>query len=171
MTLDQLRSDATPGRGGFMVFPEPYRQMSVTLEDAEFLYALVRLTKPERVLEIGSGYGVSGLFIGQALADNGSLGGRLETVEPDEELRDHASHVLAFVPAFVGGFADENDLDWDLVFIDSDYTRRQDDITAWLTNGYRGLVCVHDAHRSYDLADGVGVMLPCTDGLWLGRAA
>lgn len=170
MTIDQLRAYAQIGRGGYRVFGGRFRQMSVTLEDAEFLYALVRLAKPERVLELGSGYGVSGLFIAEALADNGPLGGRLLTVEPDPDLAEAAAMMLSSVPANVGEPVD-GDLDWDLVFIDSGYTRRQDDITRWLTNGYRGLTCVHDANRGYNMDGGAGVLLPCTDGLWLGRAA
>lgn len=53
----------------------------VEIEVGEFLYGLVRMIKPTRVLETGSHWGVSSSYIGQALEDNGS--GQLETIEFD----------------------------------------------------------------------------------------
>lgn len=169
MTLDELRARATGERDGYRIFDGEFRQMAVTLEDAEFLYALVRLVKPERVLELGTGRGVSARFIAAALAENGH--GELTTVEPDRALRDAAREFLGGV-AVVAGWADRQDLDWDMVFIDSGYQTRADDISAWLNNGYRGLVVVHDANRDYDgLRDADGMLLPGLEGMWLGRPA
>lgn len=170
MILDELRSLATSTRNGFACWPAPY-QMSPTLEDCEMLYALVRVTKPAGVLELGSGRGVSGRFIAEALRANGS--GLLETVEPDDDYAEEATDLLRDVPAFV--FESEELLlteSFDLVFIDSDYTRRAGDIDHWLGNEHEGLVVVHDANRKYlGLAQGRGVFLPGSDGLWIGRAA
>ena len=45
MTLDELRAAATGSRGAEAVWPAPLGKMSVTLETAEFLYALVRMMK------------------------------------------------------------------------------------------------------------------------------
>ncbi len=169
MTIDDLRARATIERGGYSVFDGEYTQMAVTLEDAEFLYALVRLTKPEMVLELGTGHGVSARFIAEALKANGR--GNLTTVEPDPELRVAARKMLDKSPAaVVVAWADLHDLDWDIVFIDSSYKTREDDIAAWLSNGYPGLVIVHDANREYELLNGHGMRVGGLDGLWLGRA-
>ncbi len=169
MTIDELRARATIERGGYSVFDGEFTQMSCTLEDCEFLYALVRLMKPQTVLELGTGYGVSARFIAEALKANGH--GKLTTVEPDRDLRASARKMLAKTPAaVVVGFADVHDLDWDIVFIDSSYKTREDDIAAWLSNGYPGLVIVHDANREYELLNGHGMRVGGLDGLWLGRA-
>ncbi len=168
MTLDDLRATASPGRGGYMVFDGVHNAMAVTLEDAEFLYALVRLTKPSRVLELGTGYGISARFIGEALAANGV--GHLVTVEPDLKIRDEAATLLVGFPVTMMASDPSNALDWDLVFIDSGYQTREADIERWLTNGYRGLIVVHDANRDYDL-HGLGVLIEGVDGLWIGRVA
>lgn len=171
MTLDELRALAEPGRGGYHVFGGAYAQMAVTLEDAEFLYALVRVTKPALVLELGTGLGVSAKFIGEAMAANG-FAAEFETFEPREGLAELAKllliglrvtvypwHPNAYGPAMP-----------DLVFIDSGYDRREADIAEWLGNGYQGLLCVHDAGRDYAaLREARGVYLPGVDGLWLGR--
>jgi len=171
VTLDDLRSLATNTRNGFSCWPAPY-QMSPTLEDVEFLYALVRVTKPRVVLELGSGRGISGRFLAEALAANEK--GCLITYEPDTDHALAAHKMLSDLPAAVLHTRDEFEYltDPDLVFIDSDYSRRTDDIAKWLDGTYAGLVCVHDANRDYPgLKAGVGVFLPGSDGLWLGRAA
>lgn len=170
MTLDELRALAKIGRGGYHVFGGEYAQMAVTLEDAEFLYALVGVTKPAWVLEFGTGLGVSARFISDALIANGM--GHLETHEPAQWLAVRAEAFLLGWPATVNarhpstlGRAHP-----DLVFIDSGYDRREADIAEWLGNGYQGLLCVHDAGRDYAaLREARGVYLPGVDGLWLGR--
>ncbi len=172
MTLGELRARATIERDGYHVFDGEYALMSVTLEDAEFLYGLVRLVRPEVVLEFGTGLGVAARFMAEGLAANEK--GRLVTIEPDADLWARAwDTLLDGLPTPVFGPSKTSDLvEPDLVFIDSDYRRREDDIDEWLTNGYQGLVCVHDSKRDYPgLANGAGVFLPGVDGLWLGRAA
>lgn len=169
MTFQELKDLATATRNGFSCWPEPY-QMSVTLEDACFLYALVRVTKPLDVLELGTGMGVAARFIAEALRANGNS--KLATVEPRDDLREAAEELLANLP--VGVFESE-ELVWpetfDLVFIDSGPADRADDIVEWLEVDYKPLILVHDANRQYEgLKQGVGVFLPGSDGLWLGRA-
>lgn len=167
MTLDELRATAEPGRGGYRVFGGAYAQMSCTLEDCEWLYALVRLMKPARALEIGTGQGVSARFIAEALAENGA--GWLDTVEPNRRYAAQARELLAGLPADVHEKVAAGAHSPDLVFIDSGYDRREADIAEWLTNGYRGLLVVHDANRDYEDLRGRGVLIPCTDGMWVGR--
>lgn len=170
MTLDELRALAALGRGGYHVFGGEYAQMAVTLEDAEFLYALVRVTKPGFVLELGTGLGVSARFIAEAIAANGD--GVLQTIEPDNAWHEQAKVLLLGFPILLSRRLDILYEQPDLVFIDSGYDRREADIAEWLGNGYQGLLCVHDAGRDYAaLRDAPGVYLPGVDGLWLGRVA
>lgn len=169
MTFEELKALATVPVGDFTTWPAPYGQMSVTLEDAGFLYALVRVTKPSRVLELGGGLGISARFIAEALAENG--GGTLTVVEPDKQYWEALQEMLIHLPTALS--TSSNGIGFpDLVFIDSGWDRREQDITDWLSGDYTGLVCVHDAGRAYPgLALGVGVYLPGSDGLWLGRGA
>lgn len=169
-TLDQLRAAARTDEHGARRFPPPYRQMSVSLDEAELLYALVRATRPRNVLELGTGLGLTALFIAEALAANGD-DGFLISVEPDPEYGDQAATLLAGLPAkVVTGFT-FGPLWPELVYIDSGYAHRPGDITEWLHGGYRGLVVVHDAERRYrELGAGIGVYLPTANGLWVGRS-
>ena len=52
---------------------------SILVEEAFFLYSLVRMVKPQLVLDCGTYLGVSTIFLAQALRDNGF--GRIVTVE------------------------------------------------------------------------------------------
>lgn len=169
MTLDELRAHTVTDEHGTVRFAAPYGQMAVSLVEAEFLYALVRLTKPERVLELGTGYGVSARFIAEGLSDNGR--GVLYTIEPSAEIREHAGTLLGdgALPVRV---LDDFDAarSADLVFIDSGYEHREHDIAHWLTGTPGPLIVVHDANRDYPALRGRGVRLPGSDGFWIGRA-
>ena len=55
---------------------------SVEIETAEFLYGWIKLLKPERVLDTGSHFGVSALYMAQALVENGN-GGTVDSIEHD----------------------------------------------------------------------------------------
>jgi len=56
---------------------------SITLETGTLLYDFVRTVRPERTLEVGMAYGMSTLFICQALRDNGA--GCHMAIDPLEE--------------------------------------------------------------------------------------
>lgn len=170
MTRDELKAAARL-EGACHRFPPPYRLMAVSLEEAEFLYALVRLLKPRVVLELGAGQGVSARFIAEALRANGA--GELWSVEPDGEYRaatvtmleglDEYATVMPTLPYL--------DVSPDVVFIDSGYRVRDRDIAFWLDGHHKGLVLIHDANRAYDFNHVPGVLLPCPDGLWIGMTA
>lgn len=172
MTLDEFRATAKRGQGGYHLFPSPYLQMAPTLEDCEFLYALVRVARPQVVLELGTGYGTAARFIAEALLRNGA--GYLWTVEQKAEFG------AASMP-LLDDFLEEQVLlrtapplpdKPDLVFVDSGYEYRAADIREWLTNGYRGPVVVHDSERAYpEFALGQGCHLAYSPGLWVGCAA
>jgi hypothetical protein len=172
MTLAELRALAVLNDNGYRRFPSPYHQMSVTLEEADLLYALVRALRPRNVLELGSGLGLSGFFIASALKANGDEG-TLMSIEPNKELAEQAIGLLTGLPVTVAEpFGVRSD--WPaLVYIDSRESDRLQDMRTWLTNGYTGLVLVHDAERQYpELAQGIfgyGVYLPTANGMWIGR--
>ena len=58
------------------------------VEVLDFLYALVRMTKPDRVLETGAWFGRSAIAIASALRDNGF--GHLLTIEESDEVAEIA---------------------------------------------------------------------------------
>ncbi len=62
-----------------------FDRFTAETEVLDFLYALVRMIKPNRVLETGTWFGGSAVVIASALRDNGF--GNLLTVERDDETR------------------------------------------------------------------------------------
>ncbi len=145
--------------------------MAVEVEVAEFLYTLVRLHRPQLVVESGSGRGMASKYIAEALRDNGT--GRLITFEPHPEFRAIATARLAGFPAEVRD-GDSRDLqpddpNPDFLFLDSGPDYRAQEIEYWLQQPApcgRVLTAVHDANRDYGLPEGVRFTLG--DGLWLG---
>lgn len=135
--------------------------MAVEVEVAEFLYALVRLLKPQKVLESGSGRGLASVHIAAALKDNGA--GELVTFEPMGEYQVKAKERLEGYPAEVlPGSTLDYDIECDMVFLDSGPTTRQQEIDDWVATGVA--LIIHDSHR-YDLPG--GVTFPTPRGLWL----
>ncbi|NEQ45752.1 MAG: class I SAM-dependent methyltransferase [Leptolyngbya sp. SIOISBB] len=61
----------------------PHDSSSVTFQAGALLYAFVREMKPAKTIEIGMAYGLSSLFICQALSDNGS--GQHTAIDPFQE--------------------------------------------------------------------------------------
>ncbi len=175
VNLADLRASATREyRGDARWFDLDDKLMSITLEDGEFLYALVRVTKPLNVVETGTGNGISTVFIATALRDN-NQGGEVQTYEPYRQYSDPAKALVGDELPVV--FRDGHCPGWnegdatDLCFLDSaPWDDRCAEIQHWLTCGYQGLVVVHDAERRpAELNLGVGVLLPGADGLWVGR--
>lgn len=173
MTFDHLRSLAKRADDGWHYWPRDNPQdlgfRAPSLEDCDFLYGLVRLLKPKIVVETGTGLGVSGRFIAEALVENGS--GWLITFEAWKQYADQARRLLDNLPVeiVVGSCRDHADLDAELVFLDSHEGRRAEEIAYWLTNGYRGPVVVHDALRRYpEFEHGIGAILSSPQGIWVG---
>lgn len=144
--------------------------MAIEHETGEFLFAVVRATKPRLIVESGTGNGVAASFLASALVENGQ-GGRLVTFEPDPGFRERAAQNLAQFPAEVReGTSAPTDLDPDLVFVDCHGSIREPVIRYWLAEHPGSpLVIVHDAKRPYPFELGTGVHLPGWDGLWVGR--
>lgn len=166
MTLERLRAAATVQLpGGYHTWPEPRGKCSITLEDGEFLYALVRMMKPKWAIEVGTGLGVAAQFIGEALKANGD--GWLTTYESFKEYADQAREFLKDLPvAVVKGDCPVQESD--LVLIDSAPGSRLRDINEWVSSGFGDVILVHDANRDYDELKEIGLLLNGSDGFWIG---
>lgn len=140
--------------------------MAGSLDEMDYLYELVIDHEPDTVIELGSGMGVTGRFIAEALAYNRH--GHLISFEPNDQYALQAAGMLRGLPADV--IRGDCDLDAaDMVFIDSGENRGEH-IRRWLTNGSGALVVVHDANRRYpELALGDGYYREGADGIWVGR--
>ena len=90
--LDDLLARAQTSEKGYW---RSWDLMGVESEVAEFLYALVRATKPARVVESGAGF--STCFLAAAVEDNGT--GTVTSYEADPE---HAAKVRQMVAAYPG---------------------------------------------------------------------
>ncbi len=79
----QLLPDAHPELPRAALFKRPpgYGPGCMSVEEAEFIYSLVRLVKPNHALETGCEGGLTTVAIARALQDNGF--GDVETVELD----------------------------------------------------------------------------------------
>lgn len=63
----------------------PYQMFNdggVEVEVGEFLYGLVRMFKPKRILETGTHMGISSSYIAMALRDNQMFGGQMPDTSP-----------------------------------------------------------------------------------------
>src|SRR3990167_4430480 len=56
-----------------------FNDAGVECETGEFLYSMVRILKPDRVLETGTHWGIGMSYLGMGLKDNKK--GKLDTVE------------------------------------------------------------------------------------------
>ncbi len=69
-----------------------YQFWSVPRKDGEFLHYMVKATRAQNVLELGTSHGFSAIWIGLALEETG---GRLTTIEIDRERYDLARRNLS----------------------------------------------------------------------------
>lgn len=65
-----------------------FNDAGIECETGEFLYAFVRMLKPDLVLETGTHFGIGASYMGQALKDNNK--GHLDTIEFLPEIRERA---------------------------------------------------------------------------------
>ena len=160
--MNVLTAGADLGERGFRVWDD----MAVEAEVAEFLYALVRVLKPDVVVESGTGRGLAAFALASALAENGA--GHLTTFEPGGDFQAEARGRLAGLPATVepGYACDGWDGPADLVFVDSWGAERPRELVFWLPR--RGPLVVHDAHEHWRLlADEGGMLVDTPRGLWV----
>jgi predicted O-methyltransferase YrrM len=123
-----------------------YGEMSAEVEVLEFLYALVRLLKPDLCVETGAHRGLSAWHIGRALRENGA--GRLVTCEIDGRLCEEARERCAGLPVEVrceSSLELEVAGEIDFLFIDSDLALRVREVRRFLPAlSRRAVVALHD---------------------------
>ena len=139
----------------------------VECEVGEFLYSLVRMIKPQRILETGTHLGIGAFYMGLALKDNEEVTpepqtiygepGHLDTVEFIEEIYAKAVHRIVTVGlesyvtchlADARQFLPEMGNRYNLILLDTEpQTRFEEFIKFWdyLIEG--GFVFIHDLNR------------------------
>lgn len=147
-----------PTRPGYTSFNDA----GVETETGEFLYAMVRLLKPERVLETGTHWGVGAAYMGQALKDNNS--GVLDTIEflPEiyqravarmealglhQHVHCHFGDVAKFDP-YHNAHGPTDQIPYKLILLDTEPQTRFAELIKfeqYLEPG--GYVFIHDLHR------------------------
>jgi len=144
--------EITPGKEDWSMF----NSGGVEVEVAEFLYSLIRMIKPERILETGTHLGVSSLYMALGLQKNSK--GKISTFEVIPELRSQAVslwkdfNVESFIdsnliPSLSASFS--SDTIFDILFLDSEPQYRFDEFKLFfplLKPG--GLIIIHDLHGS-----------------------
>lgn len=156
--LDPTLKRANEGHWG-----EPYEAKSkefssfndagIEVETGEFLYSLVRLLKPNYVLETGTHWGIGAAYMGSALKDNNK--GILETVEFLPEIYQRAasrikdlgleSHVRLNL-GDVANYTPEGN--YQLILLDTEPQTRFAELVKfydYLDEG--GYVFIHDLHH------------------------
>lgn len=143
------QSPLDPNKGGFTSFNDA----GICTEDGEFLYAMVRILKPNRVLETGTHIGVGACYIGQALKDNKK--GTLDTVEFLKPLYDQAWEriqkmgLVGVVESYLMDAKDFNPIStYKLILLDTEPQTRFAELIKfypYLEEG--GFVFIHDLHQ------------------------
>lgn len=130
-----------------------FNDAGIEVETGEFFYGLVRLLKPDYILETGTHIGVSACYMGQALKDNG--GGTLETYEFLPENYHQASQRIdkmglpMFVKTNLQDVATiETNKKYQLIFLDTEPQTRFAELIKFFPNlAEGGYLFIHDLHR------------------------
>jgi tRNA A58 N-methylase Trm61 len=101
-----------------------------TIQDYKFLYGIVSLLRPRRILEIGTNVGVSAIVMAQALRDEGVRDGKIYSVDIDKGALRKAKEqienegLLEYIELIHGDVytAADGSVGFDLVFLDGDHT-------------------------------------------------
>ncbi len=130
-----------------------FNDAGVECEVGEFLYAFMRLIKPNKVLETGTHFGISAAYMGLGLKDNGQ--GVVDTYEFLPEI--HAVAKKRFtrldldknVHSHFGNVTElKINTTYDFMFLDTEPQTRFGELVTfepWLAEG--GYVFIHDLHR------------------------
>lgn len=130
-----------------------FNDAGVEVEVGEFLYAMVRILKPEAVLETGTHVGVGACYMGTGLQENGF--GVLDTVEFLPEL--HAKAVERIHNVGLDNYVKLHLIDakdfvsqkvYDLILLDTEpQTRFAELLKYYLFLKEGGYIFIHDLHR------------------------
>lgn len=131
-----------------------FNDAGIECEVGEFLYTLIRLLKPDHVLETGTHVGVGAAYLCSGLKDNNK--GYLDTIEFIPSLFEQATarmRRMGFAPKYVTNkFMDVKDYEpsykYDLILLDTEPQTRFAELVKFerfLNPG--GYVFIHDLHR------------------------
>lgn len=144
----EIVPEITPGNHGFSMIDSG----GVEVEIGEFLYALLRVIKPNYVLETGTYHGLSSTYMGMALKANGK--GTLTTLDP-YTLPDNISFTLwrNMELENIVFHKKESSLDYvcttpiDVLFLDSEpYLRFKEFVKYFDLVSPGGIIMIHDLH-------------------------
>lgn len=135
---------------------EAFNDAGVEVETGEFLYGMLRVLKPDNVLETGTHHGIAGSYMAQALKDNGN--GMLRTIEfqlPNYTiagerfkrlgLKHHVENILSDVKSYYGNFNDS----YQFIFLDTEPQTRFEELKIFVEHNLDpgGYIFIHDLHR------------------------
>jgi len=156
---------------GWCMSPEPtdenycmFNTGGVECEVGEFLYSLVKLIKPNEVLETGTHHGVSSAYIGLALKSNNK--GHITTLDfVYHEQAKYIHNKLEILPYVTQLQIDVNDFKTDkkyqLVLIDTEPILRFDEFVKFYSNvDDGGLIIIHDLHPNLSYNPNQNFTLP-----------
>lgn len=122
----------------------------ISLEEGEFLYGLVRIVRPQRLLETGTNVGISASYIALALRD--ASFGHLTTIEHEPTVAHVAktkleemglSPYVTVINSRVEEYSPEQKLDF--LFLDSELAIRFGELLRFFPHMNPGAIaCIHD---------------------------
>jgi len=140
-----------PTKKGFSSFNDA----GIEVETGEFMYAMTRILKPQRVLETGTHWGVGASYIGMALKENGE--GQLDTIEFLPEIYQRAKERIVKlglevqVLCHLGDVAKFNPpegMKYKLILLDTEPQTRFAELVKFYDNLEEGgYIFIHDLHQ------------------------
>lgn len=137
-----------------------FNDAGVECETGEFLYSMVRILKPNAVLETGTHWGIGASYMGLGLKDNGK--GTLDTVEFLPEIHNRAKERIktvgleSFVICHLGDVAffspinhqTKEPMRYGLILLDTEPQTRFNEFIKFYDNlEDGGFIFIHDLHR------------------------
>lgn len=130
-----------------------FNDAGVETETGEFLYAMVRVLKPDFVLETGTHWGVGAAYMGQGLKDNRA--GHLDTIEFLPEIHHRAKlrmeqlGLADFVTCHFGDVAQFTpEVRYKFILLDTEPQTRFAELIKFYPNlAPGGFVFIHDLHQ------------------------
>lgn len=117
------------------------------IEEGMFFYGIVRLLKPNRILETGTNLGLSTRFMCLALEDNEK--GHLVTMEHDRSVHGIVSEKLSLYSRVTALCTDSTQYStedkFEFMFLDTEFNIRFREVERFYPNlTLGGIMCVHD---------------------------
>ena len=125
-----------------------YNTGSVCVEEAEFLYGLVKMIKPLEILETGTYKGVSSAYMAQALKENRK--GRLTTLEYEPTHFNEANDLFNILglkvnSLLISSLEFKTEVQYDFIFLDTEPNIRfAEFIKFWPSLKPGGFIGIHD---------------------------